>query len=82
MAYGKAATMVIRYNLVPAKLEAVMNDDELTCILVLGENSVNNNNVKWSERSSHIDYPTHPPIRRMLNVNSQKFLSSSRKTHK
>ena len=35
----------------------------------------NNNNVKWSERSSYIVYPTNPPIRRMLNVNSQKFLS-------
>ena len=51
------------------------NDDELTCILILGENCVNNNNEKWSERSSQIDYPTHPPIRRMLNVNSHKFLS-------
>ena len=35
-----------RYNLVSAKLWALMNDDELTCILVLGENSVNSNNEK------------------------------------
>ena len=30
-----------------------MNDDELTCILALGENSVNNNNEKWSEWSRY-----------------------------
>ena len=47
------------YNLVPTKLLALRNDDELTriiellCILALGENSVNNNHGKWSEWSTN-----------------------------